>query len=1070
MKLRYVIALLALFALPFNASAQINAFPSYTENFEASNGGWTASGTNNTWNCGVPSAAPYNSSPAGTRVWKTNLTGNYNNSEQSFVTSPLLDFTCYGSDPTLSFYLVYFMESGYDYMNIQISTDAGATWNTLGTLTSGGTNWYNVTSSAIGASWGGGAGPAGSQTWKLASHVLTGTAGKNNVMIRFRFYSDSSVAYAGPAFDLISISLPGGGGVPPPSLASPADAAVDQPLSLDLSWNTSICANTYDIQVALDAGFASLVANASNLTVTSISLGGLSLYTQYYWRVRSVRGGVPGNWSAARWFRTIPPPPAAPALSAPLNGAVGQPLASTISCLTTTYAASYRFQVSTSPTFATVMMDQTQPGVSLALGGLSNFTTYYWRVQASNVSGLGPWSETWSFRTIVGAPQLVAPPVGSQGLAIPLVLQWLPATGATSYEAQLSEDPNFITGVIITNSTATTSVVSGLQNNTQIFWRVRAYSSATEMSAWSPVWNFSTIVGIPSLVAPLDGLTDIQPTGITARWNAVYGKAVYRVQVSPDILFKTITFEKANIDSISAALTGLQPNTLYYWRVQASNPATGTGSWSNPYTFRTIVGRVTGVAPANASKGVKLPVTIQWSQAGEGVVYRVQIASDAKFAKLVVDEEKVGVNNAAYGANAGLNNYTMYYWRVQPIALSGADVPWSPVLNFTTILGVPALVSPANNAANQKIETMLTWKATPGAATYSVRVYEHDNMQVPVFEDNAVTGASVMATGLKPEMTYHWMVQATDADGNMGDWSATWKFSTTMVAAAVPALDKPANNATDATADTKLEWKAAEYAQTYDVQVSTSSNFSSTIVNLTGVADVSLQVTGLASNQRYFWRVRAVNAAGASSWSETWTFVVSPLAPVAVALASPPNGADNQEYTVALRWNEAAGAETYQVQVSESNAFAATVLDKAGLPVSAYPASGLKEKTTYYWRVRAKNSTGDGAWSDVWSFGTKQAPSSVGEEILAAGAQLGEAYPNPVSGVASLGFTLGKPAVVTLTIVNNLGETAATLGAGEFAAGDHTFSWDASDVPAGVYAVRLTIGKSSVVRLLNVVK
>lgn len=44
MKLRYVIALLALFALPFNASAQINAFPSYTENFEASNGGWTASG------------------------------------------------------------------------------------------------------------------------------------------------------------------------------------------------------------------------------------------------------------------------------------------------------------------------------------------------------------------------------------------------------------------------------------------------------------------------------------------------------------------------------------------------------------------------------------------------------------------------------------------------------------------------------------------------------------------------------------------------------------------------------------------------------------------------------------------------------------------------------------------------------------------------------------------------------------------------------------------------------------------------------------------------------------------
>jgi hypothetical protein len=70
-----------------------------------------------------------------------------------------------------------------------------------------------------------------------------------------------------------------------------------------------------------------------------------------------------------------------------------------------TGATSYRVQISTSPTFATSIVDST----SSAFGGtvtmhtvqtpLPANTMIYWRVNATNSWGTGPWSTAWSFKT-----------------------------------------------------------------------------------------------------------------------------------------------------------------------------------------------------------------------------------------------------------------------------------------------------------------------------------------------------------------------------------------------------------------------------------------------------------------------------------------------------------------------------------------------------------------------------------------------------------------------------------------------------------------------------------------------
>lgn len=1064
------------------ASAQINAFPSYKEDFESgTGGGWSPSGQNSSWELGYPSKEYLYNPASGEYCWATGLYRPYNTGELSYLTSPALDFSCYTSDPTIEFSLYYFTEAypdwgdGYDFCWAEYSTNGGSTWQVLGSAGTG--KWwhsyyYDYTNSTDREAWGGDADYYIPTGWVTAQNKISGAAGKNNVRIRFVMSSDPlGYELDGMAIDDINIYTDNPT-LAIPTLLSPANAAINQPMRPALSWGSIPCATGYDLQVATDASFSSPVINITNNATTSFAPAtDLAAGTLHYWRTRARSASMLSAWSAVRTFTTQFPPPPIPVLAAPTNSSTAQPLAATLSWLVSAGAASYQLQVSTNSAFSTTLIDQTLTATSFTFTAPNNFTTYYWRVNASNAQGTSSWSNVWSFRTIIGTPMLTQPTSNLKGLTTPITTSWTSVPGAIYYELQIAKDASFTTLSYNGNISGLSTVLQSLSKNTQYFWRARAAADAIERGNWSDVWNFSTMVGTPGLMSPFDASLDLSPQKITFLWNAVEGEATYRIQIAKDILFADIVADTQNVKVLTLDLSKFQTNTLYYWRVRAMNPVNGLGSWTDSYTFTTIVGKVTGVAPANDQKGVPISVPLIWSSAGSGKTYKIQIATDLNFKNIVVTDEKIGEITGTYGYNTGLKDYTKYYWHVRPLAQTNAEVPWSETMSFTTNIGAPVLYLPANGAVNQPIATSLAWKVPAGAIKYTVRVFEDDAAQTLVFEDDAVMGTTVTPTGIKPETKYIWMVQAFDADGFASKWSAAWKFATTTVFASVPALEKPENNSPDAPLNPTLIWKAADYAQTYDVQVSSYSNFSSTIINLTGVSDITLPLNGLSNGERYFWRVRAVNAAGASAWSETWTFVVAPLTPAMVTLVSPPNGADRQEQSPTLRWNEVEGALSYQLQVSDNPSFSNTLVDKSGLlnTVTTYNVGGLKPKTSYVWRVRAVNAIGEGPWSETWSFTTDEV-SGVNEDFMLTGARLEAVYPNPASHEATIAFTLTQPATASITIVNSIGETVATVATGEFGEGQHKFNWNVAQIPSGVYAVRLTIGKAVATQTLNITK
>ncbi len=77
--------------------------------------------------------------------------------------------------------------------------------------------------------------------------------------------------------------------------------------------------------------------------------------------------------------------------------------------------------------------------------------------------------------------------------------------------------------------------------------------------------------------------------------------------------------------------------------------------------------------------------------------------------------------------------------------------------------------------------------------------------------------------------------------------------------------------------------------------------------------------------------------------------------------------------------------------------------------------------------------------------------------------------PNPARGSVRLALALAAPAAVRVTVVDVRGREVATLADGDRAAGRHALSWDASRLPAGVYAIRATTaGTTAVLRVTTV--
>jgi hypothetical protein len=89
-----------------------------------------------------------------------------------------------------------------------------------------------------------------------------------------------------------------------PTLVSPADDTTDVSHTPTLTWNASSGATSYQLQVATDSFFVSIIYSDSSLTSTSQAISSLVSSTTYFWRVRAGNAGGSSAWSSVWRFTT----------------------------------------------------------------------------------------------------------------------------------------------------------------------------------------------------------------------------------------------------------------------------------------------------------------------------------------------------------------------------------------------------------------------------------------------------------------------------------------------------------------------------------------------------------------------------------------------------------------------------------------------------------------------------------------------------------------------------------------------------------------------------------------------
>ncbi len=780
-------------------------------------------------------------------------------------------------------------------------------------------------------------------------------------------------AYPGSVWNFTTIVS----GAGEPTLVAPLDGTKSiPPTAAAFSWIKVTDAASYRLQVSTDMAFGTTVYDDSTITAISRTVATLQTSTQYFWRVNAKNAASTSPWSEVRSFTTNL---VQPGVSAPTIGAIDQFVNPTLKWTASPTAASYLVQVSRASAFKTLLLETTVNAESLQISGLGNDSVFYWRVSARNAAGdSSTYPATgWSFRTKIATPYLNQPLANAAGQVLNPTLTWFASPGASTYRLQVSEDPAF-PGAVVFDDAAITGIsrqIGPLGSSRTYYWRVNARNTTgTSTSLWSEVRAFTTRIdtpAVPVLASPTNGALD-QVFSPTLQWYSATGASFYGLQVALDSLFTRVVFERFPLVATSFQVGPLQSNTTFWWRVQATN-STGTASsaYSTPRWFRTML--ETPAVPMlflPASRSMVQPLTpvLRWSSFSSSEWYRLQLSTDSYFPTTVIDTTGLTDTVFAVTGAAGLGHNTAYYWRVKGINRLDSSAFALP-FNFTTVIATPTLTTPPNQASEYTpANVAFQWLPVSGARTYAFRLSMDSTMSTIVRSDSGLSGTSVMVDSLSVSTRYYWQVSAR-SDSNGVTLSPIWSFTTLITVPGVPLLTSPVAGATNQPTSITFQWRPSLGANSYRLQISTDSVFGSVLYDFPALAATSHQVTSLAYNTTYFWRVNASNGNGPSAYSPVRRFTVTVPPPAVPSLTAPTDGQNDVGLPVLLSWGQTSGAAHFRVRISSTPDFSTVVYDSLTLD-NWVTVSSIAYGATFFWQVTAINAGGSQS-SAVWSFSTR---------------------------------------------------------------------------------------------------
>jgi hypothetical protein len=580
-------------------------------------------------------------------------------------------------------------------------------------------------------------------------------------------------------------------------------------------------------------------------------------------------------------------------------------------------AVKYEVEISPSQDFAPgskVCCDQPMIGTSFAPTSVLKNNRYYWRVRAIDADGnIGAWSLgkefTKSFDTV---PQVAAPSI--RGLRVrdnwgnavsstpsPIIV-WDRVPGASAYEVEVvpvqgvcnwtasaSEHWLNITAATAWTPLGSTFVNSPFPAKGQIAKdviaklvpgrtycaRVRALSDQDAAHAdvsgdytyLQPAFTFSGYpsgYGAPGMTAGdylSPQIAKVEQATPLLTWKSIPGASSYWVLVSKDPSFTNVVDYAFTRIPAYAPRQDRKPTTYsdettsYYWAVLPSPAADGAFAPGNPLSQTPARFDKRSVPPTSLlpKQGARTsgPPMFRWTAVDAARRYRLQVSAERSFGTLIDD---IATDSTSYTSTKIYPADVALWWRVRAEDENFVGLTWSTPRSFRNLLRAPSL-SPKNLTHGDELPTW-SWTPLSGAVGYDMSVEKPDGQSESLLAIRASALTPILMTGTG---VFHWRVRALFAQsiGTVtGPYSRTMAFTRTISA---PERTRAVRRG----GGVLLSWKSKPGADTYQVQISSTADFSAperVTTSATGYAPVfNAMVFGPQGSGRSYWRVAAVD-------------------------------------------------------------------------------------------------------------------------------------------------------------------------------------------------------------------